>query len=554
MFQQQFTIGHGSLERCQTLTLPSIKSMQELKAGIAKVFSVSDSDSISFYNRRSVLTCLGEIEKCDVPVQIRVNGEIVREPAGPEPLPYVGNRYELYPDPLGNYDRLLERYGSVIKTVNMGTTIYLTNDPDVSREVLREGQFFTKTTSDPGHPLYYMRNNEALFTCDSDAPAFKLAHKFIPPSLTPKAVRHYAPILQACVDRSYKVFDELDDKEMAFNVYHYTFKMAGEIIWKVILGMDLGHFESIESKPHETIRLLGEYLSLMKKTSLRGSWYGYLPFGTPKRLRLVRELLWSGVARGIEESVKTSGDLPMKDAALRATCVADYLRRATNENGDKLPEDLMLSNCVIMIGAGFVTTSSLLAWLIYALVKYPGNQQRLFQELVDNGAVPQKEWSYDELTEMPFLDKFVKETQRMHNPSFQTARNAREDVVLPGGYFLPKGSVIIPTFPSLHKNAAHWENPLRFEPDRWDTDAVKSRHKMSYTPFAAGTRGCVGYNLALLEVKSVMAKLVYRYHFEDASTEAVVYDPEFIVVRPLNFYARAMKRTWWPETHSKSTK
>ncbi|KAF6804431.1 cytochrome P450 82A2 [Colletotrichum musicola] len=289
----------------------------------------------------------------------------------------------------------------------------------------------------------------------------------------------------------------------------------------------------------------------MKKTSLRGSWYGYLPFGTPKRLRVVRQLLWDGVAKGIEESVKTSGDLPMKDAALHATCVADYLRRATDENGDKLPEDLMLSNCVIMIGAGFVTTSSLLAWLIYALTKYPGNQQRLLQELIDQGASPEKEWSYDELMGMPFLDKFVKETQRMHNPSFQTARNAREDVVLPGGYFLPKGAVIIPTFPSLHKNPQHWDNPTRFDPDRWDTEEVRGRHKMAYTPFAAGTRGCVGYNLALLEVKSVMAKLVYRYHFHDASTEAVVYDPEFIVVRPLNFYARAVKRTKWPERQFK---
>lgn len=44
MFQQQFTIGHGPFERCHTLSLPSIKSMQELKAGIAKVFSVSDCD------------------------------------------------------------------------------------------------------------------------------------------------------------------------------------------------------------------------------------------------------------------------------------------------------------------------------------------------------------------------------------------------------------------------------------------------------------------------------------------------------------------------------
>ncbi|KAK2036705.1 cytochrome P450 82A2, partial [Colletotrichum somersetense] len=550
--QQQFTIGQGASERCHTLGFPGIESMEELKAGIARIFSVADYKSICFYNQRDILTSLDKIENNEGPVHIRANGEVVREPPGPEPLPYVGNRYEIYPDPLGNYDRLFARYGPVIKTTNMGTTIYLTNDPDVSREVLRDGKFFTKTTSDPSHPLYYMRNNEALFTCDSDAPAFKLAHKFIPPSLTTKAVRQYTPTVLACAAKSFKVFDELDKQQLAFNVYQYTFKMAGEIIWKVILGMDLGHFDSIDARPHETIRLLGEYLSLMKKTSLRGSWYGYLPFGTPKRLKIVRKLLWDGVAKGIEESTKTKGDLPMKDAALHSASVADYLRRATDEHGEKLPENLLLSNCVIMIGAGFVTTSSLLAWLIYALVKYPGNQERLLQELIDYGASSDKPWSYEELSEMPFLDRFVKETQRMHNPSFQSARNAKLDVVLPGGYLIPKRSVVIPTFPSLHKNPAHWDNPTCFDPDRWDTSAVKRRHKMSYTPFAAGARGCIGYNLAFLEVKSVLAKLVYRYHFENASTKAVVYDPEFIVIRPLNFYARAIKRTGWPEKHVKA--
>jgi len=33
----------------------------------------------------------------------------------------------------------------------------------------------------------------------------------------------------------------------------------------------------------------------------------------------------------------------------------------------------------------------------------------------------------------------------------------------------------------------------RFEPDRWDTEEVKSRHKSSYLPFATGPRGCIDY-------------------------------------------------------------
>ncbi|KAK0672131.1 hypothetical protein QBC41DRAFT_299866 [Cercophora samala] len=44
----------------------------------------------------------------------------------------------------------------------------------------------------------------------------------------------------------------------------------------------------------------------------------------------------------------------------------------------------------------------------------------------------------------------------------------------------------------------------------------------------------------------VLAELVYNYKFEDASPEAVVYDSEFLVTRPLNFYASATRRTEWP--------
>lgn len=40
---------------------------------------------------------------------------------------------------------------------------------------------------------------------------------------------------------------------------------------------------------------------------------------------------------------------------------------------------------VVATGAGFTTTSSLLSWLIYGLVTYPGVQERLLQELIDNG-------------------------------------------------------------------------------------------------------------------------------------------------------------------------
>lgn len=475
----------------------------------------------------------------------------VRAPPGPKPLPFVGNHYEVYPDPLGNYDRLFARYGPMVKTVNMGTTIYHTNDPEISRFVLREGELFTKKTSDPSHPLFYMSEQDALFTCDSESPAFPVSHKFLPTAMSPRAMAHYAPLVQTASRAIFSVMDELSESGMAFNCYQYMFKLAGQIIFRVIVGQDTQHFQAVQGPPCLAIRLFGQYLRLMKKSSLRPKWYGYLPFGEPAQLRRVRNNLFDTVEKTMDTCVTPDGGpLSISDpqSSLSAACVADYLCRAVDENGEGLARHILLANVVVLLGAGFTTSSSLLSWSIYSLVKYPGNQDRLLQELIDHGADGEKRWTHAELNEMKFLDNFIKETQRMHSPSFQTARNARKDVVLPGGYLIPADSIVIPCFPSIHKNAAHWDNPEKFDADRWAEEgfAARGRRAGLYTPFAAGERGCIGFNLALMQVKMVLAELVFRYRFEDASTEAVVYDPEFLVVRPLNFYAAPIKRTSWP--------
>lgn len=139
----------------------------------------------------------------------------------------MGNHYEIYPDPLGNYDRLFARYGPIVKTVNMGTTTYQANDPEIARYVLREGDLFTKTTSQQTHPLYYMQEQSALFTCDSDSPAFSVAHKFVPPALSPRAVAHHTSLIQKAARSIFPVLDLLADEDKAFNVYQYMFKLAG---------------------------------------------------------------------------------------------------------------------------------------------------------------------------------------------------------------------------------------------------------------------------------------------------------------------------------------
>lgn len=173
-------------------------------------------------------------------------------------------------------------------------------------------------------------------------------------------------------------------------------------------------------------------------------------------------------------------------------------------------------------------------------------QDRLLQELIDNGFNEDTEITADFTEKLTFLDKYIKETQRRHNPSFQPGRTAKVDLVLPGGYKLPKGAVVIPALHHIHNNPDIWDNPNRFNPDRWDTEEVKNRHKAAYIPFATGPRMCIGFNFALQEIKVFLPKLVYRYKFSREGDGPIEYDPMFQLIRPNNLYVRAERRVKWP--------
>ncbi|KAI4727135.1 putative cytochrome P450 monooxygenase [Aureobasidium sp. EXF-10728] len=524
-----------------------VADYDSLRLLVAGHFAILEPSGIDFSVDNDTLTEASEVINSQKPVAITIDGKQVRDVPGPKGFPYIGNYYEIYPDHLGNHQRLFDTYGPVFKTTNFGSVVYQTNDPVIANHVFNENGFFTKQIT-PEHPLFGIMDQEAgLFLADTDTEAWRLTHKFLPPAFSPKAVRHYSPKMQQTVESAYKVFDQLDEQGDAFNVYLYMLKLGSQAVGQLTLGLDFNHFSSVYAPLHKMVRDIAELLELNKKVSTMGAWYSYLPFGDPAKLRHVRNGLEEQMTAAIA-AVTPNGveDLELQDAALKASCIADYAVRAVDNQGEKLPERYRNHSIMVATAAGFTTTSSLLSWLLYGLVTYEGMQERLLQELIDNDIDDDTVLDADIIGKLPFLDKYVKEMQRKHNPSYQPGRTAQHDLILPGGYKIPKGGIVIPALHHIHNNSKLWDNPARFNPDRWDTEEVKNRHRSTYVPFAQGPRGCIGFNFALLEVKIFLPKLVYRYHWSKVDEEAVEYDPFFQLIRPTNFMARAERRVKWP--------
>ncbi|GAB1195212.1 cytochrome P450 [Aspergillus pseudonomiae] len=548
--QCQFYLVGDNIATAQSIEVDSRWKFEDLQRAVGGVFHVTLPTGISFHtSENETLPSVADIISAgSSPIGLRIDGNAVQTPQGPPGLPLVGSFYEIFPDHLGNHYRLFRKYGPVIKTTNMGKTTYLTDDPQVASVCFAESAYMTKKINE-NHPLWGVKDNTAIFIGDTETENWRLAHKYLPPAMGPKAVRHYTGLMQNCARKSLPVFDELDARDESWNVYQYMVKLASQTIGSFSLGKDFGHFDSVDSPLHPIVTNIASLLSLNKKITARGEWYRHLPFGDPARLRQVQHTIYTLLQEAIDE-VAGSGiaDAPMNEAALSASCVVDYLLHAVDDKGEHFPQSLILANMLIVTGAGFTTTSALLSWLLYCLVTYEGTQDRLYAELVEHGIVGpngernQTTWTPDLAHSLPYLDKFVKETQRLHNASFQPGRTTKTDVVLPGGYRLPPDSVIVPALYAIHTNPKTWRDPFRFDPDRWDTEEVKGRHRCAYVPFATGPRGCIGFNFALLEVKILLAELVSRYEFVRDGLEAIDYDPEFQLIRPLNFYVRAKRR------------
>lgn len=174
-----------------------------------------------------------------------------------------------------------------------------------------------------------------MFLGDTDTPEWRVAHKFLPPALGPKAVRHYAPTMQKSVEDACTVFDQLDEQGEAWNVYQYMLKLGSQAVGKLTLGIDFEHFSAVDAPTHEMVHLIAEILSLNKKVTSKGDWYGSLPFGDPKRLKTSKARVEEMVEESIQNAVRGGvEDLPLQDAALKASnMIGTYPVRSNGLSG-----------------------------------------------------------------------------------------------------------------------------------------------------------------------------------------------------------------------------
>lgn len=181
------------------------------------------------------------------------------------------------------------------------------------------------------------------------------------------------------------------------------------------------------------------------------------------------------------------------------------------ETGERMTDEEIRAEVITLYLAGYDTTALTLTYAWYEIARQPAIEAHLHQELdrVLGGRPP----GIDDLEQLPFTRMVFKEALRLYPAVYFTVRAVAEPIEL-GGHPIPRGSVLMVSPFAMHRHAALWEDPERFDPERFADDAEHAWHKFKYFPFGGGPRICIGNQFALVEGPLILATLGQRYRFE----------------------------------------
>lgn len=421
----------------------------------------------------------------------------------PRGLPVVGNTLQIPADGPSRYLAGLARnYPEGIYQIGLGgRTVTFVYDPDLVAELCDESRFYKPI--DP--PLSHVRDfsGDGLFTARHDEASWGHAHRILMPAFSQRSMRAYFP-------QMLEVAQELVAK------------------WQRNQGVDLTVAEDMTRLTLDTISLTGfghrfhsfeheqlhPFLQAMSNALVEAMMRTrQLPFVTS--LRRNRDRAYQADIHTMQTLVD---EVIRERRAVGQAGVRDLLGLMLDASdpttGERLRDENIRNQVLTFLIAGHETTSGLLSFALYLLLRNPHVLARAYAEIdhvLPGDGVP----DYETTMKLDVIARILDETLRHWSPIPAFGLTAYEDTVIGGRYALPKGQKISVLLEPLHHHPGAWERPDEFDIDRWLPENKAGHHPHAYKPFGNGERACIGRQFALTEARLALALILRRFALSD---------------------------------------
>ena len=185
------------------------------------------------------------------------------------------------------------------------------------------------------------------------------------------------------------------------------------------------------------------------------------------------------------------------------------------QTGERLPDENIRAQCITFLIAGHETTSGLLSFALYYLMKNPDVLARARAEVdgvLGTTAAP----AFEQVQRLTYVRQVLDESLRLWPTAPGFTRAPFQDTVIGGRYAIPAHTPMFVLSQALHHATSVWgPDAAEFNPDHTAPARMAALPPNAYKPFGTGQRACIGRQFALQEATLVLGMLLQRFEFVD---------------------------------------
>ncbi|MCJ1388165.1 hypothetical protein MMC18_001010 [Xylographa bjoerkii] len=341
-----------------------------------------------------------------------------------------------------------------------------------------------------------MNNVDSIFSAnDEDHARIK---KLLNNSFSDKMLREQEPLVRRQIDLFIEqLHQQIAAGDALFNLTDWFHWLLFDIVGYLAFSESFDCLVADTNRPFVAI-LLGQFLYTTLSTSCR-----YFPGlaelmrkMTPKSALQRRADIFKRSQAKVQRRLDRTPDTP------------DFMGsvlRADGEKGMSVPE--IESSFPLILIAGSETTATSLTGMGFHLVQNPHVWAQLAAEV--RAFTTEAELNYASTEKMPYLNAFISEGLRMTAAvPWGHPREVPKGGDTVAGEWLPGGTVVYVNAYAAYNTAHNFAHPDVFDPARWLTGAPVPK---AYEPFSVGARSCIGKKIALVEMRMIIARLVWNF-------------------------------------------
>lgn len=402
-------------------------------------------------------------------------------------------------DPLGFQDRSSRKYGDIftMRLGRLGAWVVIGNPQAIQEIFSQDAKFDVGRGNALGEPLV---GKNSLMLIDGER--HRRERKLLMPPFHGERLQTYAQ--QICLIT--EQFASQWQVGQTFVARTAMQKISLEVILQVVFGLSEGErYQQLKPLLTNWIDMTDSPLrsSMLFLRFLQQDWGAWTPWGRMKqRQHQIHILLQAEI-----EERRTRGNEGRTD-------ILSLMMAARDENGQAMTDAELRDELLTLLFAGHETTATTLAWAFYQINQRPDVHEKLLKELNSLG----KNSHPMEIARLPYLTAVCQETLRMYPVLPVIFPRIAKSPVKIAGYLFDAETILSPSNYLVHYREDLYPNAQEFKPERF---LERQYSAGEYFPFGGGSRRCLGYTLAELEMKLVLAMILSKYQLALAEARPV---------------------------------